>query len=724
MSHHLSPRTRRAIGLIVLLVLASAAWTQEAAPRRYGLFVGANDGGRERAILRWAVSDARRVADVMTEIGGILPQDAYLLSNPETRDLELQLEHVARRVAADRPGVRRAEFVFYYSGHSDETGVMLGSDHLSYADLRRAIDAIGADVTIAILDSCASGAFTRLKGGEFTQPLMLDRGSDVTGHAFLASSSADEASQESDALGASFFTHYLVSGLRGAADTSGDKLVTLDEAYRYAREETLRRTLNTFAGPQNASFDFQLSGTGSLVLTSLEVVDAALLFDPSLAGQLYISRRTGGLVAEVLKRAGANLTMALPAGSYVLTLQGEGRNYQHEVDLRSGARVPVASRDFRVTFLDRNRIRGDEPAVEPLSVTVLPGIPLVGDDPFSVTFSLGLIVGQAYRVQGLQASSVLSLAAENVTGVQVAGVGGVVGGDLVGFQQSGVFNIVRGNSAALQNAGVFNIVDGEGRLVQSAGVFNVATGGFTGAQVAGVFNSTDGTLRGAQVAGVLNRAGAANGAQVSLVNIGGDVNGAQVGLVNIGGRVSGAQVGLVNFSRELYGVPIGLVNYVERGIHNVNLWWEGEERTWIGLQNGSNIVYTLAYAGVTRGGSWRELEGFGAGAGLGFRVQSRPFYFDVDAGWKRISLGDDAQQRFRSLWDSGVGASFANARIVSGIAIGDGLGWFMGGSFDIEGPSTIDRIGYFSNPEDAIVVGSTEWGTVRIYATLFTGFKF
>jgi uncharacterized caspase-like protein len=56
---------------------------------------------------------------------------------------------------------------------------------------------------------------------------------DASGEVVITSSSADELSQESDEVGGSYFTHYLLSGLRGAADTSGDGEVTLDEAYRY-----------------------------------------------------------------------------------------------------------------------------------------------------------------------------------------------------------------------------------------------------------------------------------------------------------------------------------------------------------------------------------------------------------------------------------------------------------------------------------------------------------
>jgi len=436
-------RARRFL-LITVALLATAQFlsAQEEPLRRFGLFIGANDGGSDRIRLRWAVADADRMADVMTEIGGIRPQDSYVIEDPTKRDLEFQFEHLAERIKSATDTSRRTELVVYYSGHSDEGGLKIGGDNFSYVDLRRSIDDVGADVSIAILDSCASGAFTRLKGGSFIQPFLVDTSSDVSGHAFLTSSSEDEASQESDQLGSSFFTHYLVSGLRGAADLSSDGTVTLDEVYLYAREETLARTTNTFAGPQHASFDFQLTGTGSLVLTDLTVVDAAVVFDPSVEGRLFINRTAGGLVAEVRKHPGDPLTMALPAGSYVITLQGDNRNYQHEVVLSSGTRENVESRDFRVTFLDRNRSRGDEVAAQPVTVTFLPGVQLIGDDPHLTTIALGLVIGEAYRVHGGMLSPVVNLAHENLVGVQLAGVGNVVGGDLTGLQGGGVFNLV------------------------------------------------------------------------------------------------------------------------------------------------------------------------------------------------------------------------------------------------------------------------------------------
>ncbi|MEE8441201.1 MAG: caspase family protein [Spirochaetia bacterium] len=711
------------IVLITLFLATQFLSAQEAPLRRFGLFIGANDGGSDRIRLRWAIADAERMAGVMTEIGGIRLQDSYVLEDPTGRDLEFQFEHLKERIRSASETARRTELIFYYSGHSDESGIKIGGDNFSYVDLRRSIDDLGADVSIAILDSCASGAFTRLKGGSFIQPFLVDTSSDVSGHAFLTSSSESEASQESDQLGSSFFTYFLVSGLRGAADLSNDGTVTLDEVYLYAREETLARTTNTFAGPQHAAFDFQLTGTGSLVLTDLTVIDAAVVFHPDVGGRLFINRASGGLVAEVQKSPGNSLTMALPAGSYIITLQGADRNYQHEVVLPSGTREAVESKDFRVTFRDRNRSRGNEVAAEPVTLTVLPGIRLVGEDPDLTTIALGLIVGVAYRVQGAMFSPVVSIAAENLVGVQLAGVGNVVGGNLTGLQSAGVFNVVNGNSYAVQNAGVFNHVSGRGALLQSAGVYNIAAAGFNGIQSAGVFNLTEGPLNGVQLAGVYNQAGQTNGAQISLINIAGDVNGAQIGLVNIGKTVVGTQIGLVNISEEMYGIPIGLATFVERGIHDVSVWFEGSERTWLGIQNGSNIFYTIAYAGVLSGGDWKQLDGFGTGVGVGFRVTTRPFYLDVDVGWKRMTDGVDAQDRFISLFDPARGAAFPTARVMVGMAIGDGLGWYIGGSFDIDSPLASDAMGYFSSLDPAFSAGAGG-ATMGVYPKFFTGFKF
>src|SRR5262249_26036883 len=160
--------------------------------------------------------------------GGVSSDDRLLLLDPGRDAITGAFETLAKRVGT-ADNVQR-EVIFYYSGHSDGGGLLLPEGGpFSYVQLRAALDRVPAELPIALLDSCAAGELTRLKGGTPTPSFLVDPSSLARGHAFLTSSSAEEAAQESDQIGSSFFTHYLVSGLRGAADTTGDGRITLLE---------------------------------------------------------------------------------------------------------------------------------------------------------------------------------------------------------------------------------------------------------------------------------------------------------------------------------------------------------------------------------------------------------------------------------------------------------------------------------------------------------------
>lgn len=80
---------RKITVFILFSFLGQASFEAAFGLRRFVLVAGANDGGAERATLRYAVSDAR------------------------------------------------SEIVFYYSDHADENGLLLGSEHLPYETLRQ-----------------------------------------------------------------------------------------------------------------------------------------------------------------------------------------------------------------------------------------------------------------------------------------------------------------------------------------------------------------------------------------------------------------------------------------------------------------------------------------------------------------------------------------------------------------------------------------------------------
>jgi len=332
---------------------------------RFVLVAGANDGGSDRPELRYAVSDAERFARVMTDLGGVSPSNAIVLREPKLRELVEALDQLTARVAAARREAAatggRTEVLVYYSGHADEKGILLGEDRYSYQSLRDRLDEIGADVRIAVLDACESGAFTRAKGGRKRPAFLVDASSTMSGHAFLTSSAETESAQESDRIGASFFTHFLVSGLRGAADMTGEGKVTLNEAYQFAFNETLGTTLDTKGGAQHPSYDINMSGTGDVVMTDLRQTTATLVIGEELDGRIYVRNAKQELIVELYKPFGRKVELGLEPGEYEVRVERDRSAMVGKAVVGEGQRVAVDPAQFSPTTPEPTRSRGEDP---------------------------------------------------------------------------------------------------------------------------------------------------------------------------------------------------------------------------------------------------------------------------------------------------------------------------------------------------------------------------
>jgi hypothetical protein len=250
--------------------------------------------------------------------------------------------------------------IVYYSGHADEQGLLLGGERYAYRLLRDRLDVVPADVRIAVLDACASGAFTRLKGGRARPAFLVDASANMRGHAFLTSSAATEAAQESDRIRASYFTHYLVSGFRGAADLSGDGRITLSEAYHFAFSETLGRTVDTRGGAQHPSYDINLSGSGDVVMTDVRQTTATLLLGEDLDGRFFIRNAAQELVVELYKPFGRKVQLGLEPGSYEVRLDREKTSMLAKTKIDEGATLALDAKQFGPVALEATRRRGDE----------------------------------------------------------------------------------------------------------------------------------------------------------------------------------------------------------------------------------------------------------------------------------------------------------------------------------------------------------------------------
>jgi hypothetical protein len=654
--------------------------------RRFAIIASANDGGPGRARLRYADTDARAMAEVLQSLGGLAPSDLVLIPAATRSSFLAAFDRVKGSVQS--AGRVRRELFVYYSGHSDEEGLLLGNQRIGYRELREHLADAGADVRIAILDSCASGALISLKGGKRRPAFLDDVSTNARGHAFLTASTDTEAAQESERIGAAFFTHYLVSGLRGAADTTRDGRVTLNEAYQYAYHETLRRTERTSAGPQHPAYDIQLAGTGDFVVTDLRATSASLVIDERVVGRIYVRDLTGRLLVELAKQPAYPVELGLGPGDYKVALDVDGRPYEAQVRLTEGGRTQLGPSAFVAVATTMTLARGDLPATGvdpntgtptvaasagpprgvyrhvPFDLVLVPGVRLVG--PANVPTVNNFVVGLVSHTQvlhgfqlslagnmvddemrGFQLAPGFNLSRGSTRGVQIASFANITLGEQRGLQLAGFTNIALSEVRGLQisqlnwaNAnvrggqiGIFNHIGGDGRAPQ-IGVANITRRQLRGAQI-GVGNAA-GEIRGPQV-GVLNVTGAVRGAQIGVLNIGGSAEGTQIGVVNIGRKMRGLQLGVLNIAESVDGGSVGLLSIVGDGYHAATVWSGDVLPLNVGFKLGSRHVYTLFGFGTGQientgvDTTNKALYGFSAGFGVHANLGHPRLFLDVDA---------------------------------------------------------------------------------------------
>jgi hypothetical protein len=302
-----------------LLALLFAADVHAAGQRRFALVAGNDQGGADTRPLRYATEDARKMHAVLTQVGGVAPDDALLVLNQSAQTVWQSLSGLEARIAEARARGDRAILIFYFSGHAKDGELRLGESRLRLDDIKARLSSGIADIRIGIIDSCRSGIVNRTKGARRAPAFEIEAaGSQETrGLVLLTSASGDEDAQESDEIGGSYFSHYLVSGLRGDADRSRDRRVSLSEAYAYAYARTVADTAESAAGAQHPTFSYDLKGNADLVLTDIASRREGIYVPGDApAGIYYIVDGNGFIAAEVQKAAEGDRQIALPAGRY------------------------------------------------------------------------------------------------------------------------------------------------------------------------------------------------------------------------------------------------------------------------------------------------------------------------------------------------------------------------------------------------------------------------
>lgn len=631
-----------------LLMCGAAAF---ASTHRFLLVAGANEGGPGKAQLKYARSDARNFRLLLMAFGGVDSGSVVALDEPDSSGLLRGIDSLARLVRSVHERGMRTETILYYSGHADGNGLRLGPGHVGYRQLREAMDSIGSDVLLAVLDACASGSALRSKGGVIRPAFLVDESREMRGRALLTSSSALEDSHESDSLGGSIFTQALLAGLRGAADADGDARITLNEVYRYSYQETLRNTQTSGSGTQHPSVDMDMTGAGDMVLTDLRAPAAQLRLDSSVAGVLNLRDSSGATVVEFRKRVGTELRLGLEPGTYRARFTNATRAVHAELHVAIGD----------VVVWGDSLLRTWDPCPAPASpgsdalrtvkfnLGFMPPIDLAGEDGLHSrqNFALELAVAEAAEIRGLQMAAGMATVRGRMRGAQLA-VGAVFadGDSTVGFQGA-IMTISRGAARGAQ-AGLISVARSGLTGLQASSIANLSgRGDFTGAQIAAVFNIAErggglqiapanwgGRWLGAQI-GVVNGSVSSRGAQLGLVNGAGAHDGLQLGVVSLADSVAGLQCGVVALSRHTRGLPLGLLTWSgdlpwrldswvdETGLPTVASVWE-----WKWLHSQSEFLSDLES---------RDRPVFGYGVAVGVQLPSRRWILSADLGFRSIT---------------------------------------------------------------------------------------
>lgn len=302
------------LAVVVLLALARVA---SAEVERYAVIIGHNSGAADEQRLRFAETDAARVAEVLGEIGGVPDANQVVLRSRTADQVRSALITINERIRIGQRAGHEAVLFVYYSGHGDAEALHLGDTSLRLRELEALVRGSSAQVRILVIDSCRSGSITRVKGGRPAAPLTLPAAAVEEGPGegliVLTASTAGEDAQESDQLGGSFFTHYLLSGLRGAADDNSDQVITVAEAFSYTRDHTVLASSRTLGGTQHPTFHYDLRGRADVVLASLGAKGRGKLTVPDGATWLIVrgSDVVGELVAGAKRR-----TLSLRPGKY------------------------------------------------------------------------------------------------------------------------------------------------------------------------------------------------------------------------------------------------------------------------------------------------------------------------------------------------------------------------------------------------------------------------
>ncbi|KQS55587.1 hypothetical protein ASG17_05815 [Brevundimonas sp. Leaf363] len=223
-------------------------------PRVFAVMIGVTDYGGEQPDLPYTAEDADKLGQALRREGVLNPASITLTNAQATvGGVRAAFNRVAEQAGPDDV------FLFFFSGHGNQIDgqtsamepdgktetLVLRDGEISDVELGEMFGRLRTRMSMLVLDSCFSGGFAR---NVVSRPGTLG----------LFSSEEDLTSQVADKFEAGgYLSHFLRTGMAGAANLDGDDMITAGELSTYLRRQFAREVTDVEAETQDGQRSYQ-----------------------------------------------------------------------------------------------------------------------------------------------------------------------------------------------------------------------------------------------------------------------------------------------------------------------------------------------------------------------------------------------------------------------------------------------------------------------------------
>jgi uncharacterized caspase-like protein len=197
----------------------------------YGVFVGISEYEKPEGNLAYCHRDA--IAMYETLKAYTTPGKMMLLTNQQAKHNNIVYYAKQLFLQAQPDDI----VLFFFSGHGNRNVFFAYDKSLYFSTLHSIFKQTKARRKFIFADACFAG--TLRQPGAQPASGKPNAGNNVL---LFLSSRSDQYAQENKLLGNGVFTHFLVTGLKGAADANSDSYVTARELFDFVHPKVKERT--------------------------------------------------------------------------------------------------------------------------------------------------------------------------------------------------------------------------------------------------------------------------------------------------------------------------------------------------------------------------------------------------------------------------------------------------------------------------------------------------